>query len=362
MDMKHLIYWSKSQLFAAAGFLATCAVLASCSRAEQPPQAFTAAMWNVQALFDGEETGNEFRDFSEAAGWTAEKYSARITAISQAILQMPPPDIIGFLEVENASVLADLAGGSLAKYGYNWTAFSNIPGAAFGLGFLSRFPIEDSRAHSITVERGTAPRPILEVRIKPAGEPLVFLLCHWKSKLGNSTEVLRRASARVVQRRLRELRETEPETPVIVMGDLNENHDEFFRKGGDNLNLYALLPDDPGVAELATQLPANEHAFLVLSSEKPPRSITENIPALYSPWGKLEGGSYYFRGGWETIDHFLLGDGLFDGEGWDYSDSRVLNIEPFITSSGTPNSYIPRSGRGLSDHLPLLLYLQFVQF
>jgi endonuclease/exonuclease/phosphatase family metal-dependent hydrolase len=368
--MKRLIF-----ILAVAVFLAGCS---ACSTPTEAPQTFTAALWNVQTLFDGHEAGNEFRDFREAAGWTVEKYQARITAISQAILHMAPPGttppaLIGFSEIENLEVLYDLAGGSLAKHGYNWAAFSALPGAALGLGVLSSFPIKDLRAHSITVKNGTAPRPVLELRVEPRGEPIVFLLCHWKSKLGNDTELLRRASARVVQRRLMELLETEPETPVIVMGDLNENHDEFFRYAGRSIDFYALLPDDPDVAELAAQLLPNTRDFLVLSTEKPPRSLIEGIPALYSAWEDMqrgtsasgpgagsEAGSYYFRGGWETIDHILLSEGLFNDMGWVYSESRVLNHEPFITSSGTPNRYIPRSGRGLSDHLPLLLYLRYL--
>ena len=368
--MKIIVRGSKARLYTVAIFLAIFGISA-CSTAEQAPEIFTAAVWNVQAIFDGFEVGNEFRDYSEAAGWTSEKYMARITAISQAVLQMAeeknPPELIGFNEIENAAVLADLAQGSLAKYGYNWAAFATLPGAPIGLGFLSRFPFEDVRAHSITVEKGTAPRPVLEVRLNPRGEPLVFLLCHWKSKLGNDTEILRRASARVVQRRLRELRESEPGTPVIVMGDLNENHDEFFRNGGKALSFYALLSAGSDVLEAAAKHPAKERDFLILSAEKPPHSPIEDIPALYSPWedmrlgAELQGGSYYFRGGWETIDHMLLSDGLFNGTGWDFADFRVLNHEPFVTSDGTPNSYIPRNGRGLSDHLPLLVCFRFAQ-
>ena len=354
--MKHILLF----------FLAGCFILSSCSKAAEEPEVFIVALWNVQTLFDGNEAGTEFRDFRESAGWTAEKYQARLTILSQAILRMlpsgtQPPALIGFNEIENLGVLDDLAGRNLGRYGYNWTAFSSLPGAAMGLGFISRYPITDIRAHSITVERGTAPRPVLEVRVEPQGEPLVFLLCHWKSKLGNDTEILRRASARVVQRRLRELRSSEPDTPVIVMGDLNETHDEFYKRGETDLRLYSLLPDDPDLAELKQRLPAGERDFLILSAEKPPQSLIECIPPLYSTWWEEDKheGTYFFRGGWETIDHFLLSEALFNGAGWVFKNSQVLNYEPFITSGGAPNSYISKSGRGLSDHLPLLLYLQY---
>jgi hypothetical protein len=156
-----------------------------------------------------------------------------------------------------------------------------------------------------------------------------------------------------------ELRETEAETPVIVMGDLNENHDEFYLRGSSVL--CALLPDDPDAAAMAKKAPKE---YLVLSGEKPPGalSFTEDIPALYSPWGnEMIDGSYFYKGEWETIDHFLLSDALFGGSGWSYAGCQVLNREPFTSSSGAPAAYVPRHGRGLSDHLPLLLYLRDVR-
>ena len=335
---------------------------------------FTALVWNVQALFDGNEDGNEYAEFRETAGWTEEKYQARLNAISQAIQQIMPaaesskadkpqvPGLIGLVEIENSSILEDLA--SLSKRGYpkstlayNWTAFASLDGSSLGLGVLSRCPIVDGRSHSITVGGETAPRPVLEVRIQVRDKPLVFLLCHWKSKLGKDTETLRRASAKLVQRRLQEIEEREAGTPLIVMGDLNENHDEFYLRGVSAL--CALLPDDPGAAALALQAPAAQD-FLVLSGEKPPRTFAaEKTSALYSPWmEELSGGSYFYRGGWETIDHFLLSRQLFDGAGWDFAGCQVLNREPFTLSNGAPNAYVPKSGRGLSDHLPLILYIK----
>jgi hypothetical protein len=68
-------------------------------------------------------------------------------------------------------------------------------------------------------------------------------------------------------------------------------------------------------------------------------------------------GSYYYKDNWETIDHFLLTEQFFDKAGWDFSTCRVLAGEPFTNAKGTPAAYNPRSGYGLSDHLPLMLEL-----
>jgi len=374
--MKHAI--TGIFVFQAIFVLAGCGAFSAFSgqkRAGEETPLFTVAEWNVQALFDGRETGKEYAEYLETAGWTAEKYAARITAISQAFLQMAEmpldlevpaskgtvPDLIGFVELENAGILEDIARGTLSQYGYFWTAFANLPGSPLGIGFLSRFPIKETRVHSITVGKESAPRPVLEIRVEKRGKPLVFLLCHWKSKLGGDlvTENLRRASARVIQRRLRELKESEAETPVIVMGDLNENYDEFFRQTGKAL--CALLPDDPDAAALARRNSGVLKGSLVLSGEKPPRSLSfpEDACVLYSPWkDEMSDGSYYYRDEWETIDHFLLSEALFSGTGWNFASCRVLNQEPFTGSDGKPKPYVPRIGRGLSDHLPLLLCLR----
>jgi hypothetical protein len=265
------------------------------SQDRETPAVFSAAVWNVQALFDGEETGREYQDYQEAAGWNQEKYSARLTSLSRAIpllTEKGAPDLIGLVEVESPKVLEDLLRGPLAKSGYTASFFANIPGASLGLGILSRFPLVSARVHSIHSGGETAPRPVLEIRIEPRGKPLIVFLSHWKSKLGgeDATEALRRSSARIVKRRLAEILRDEPGSPALVMGDLNENHDEFYRRKSGII--CALFPDDAG-APGGGGIPED---CLIVSGEKPPRTRQTDEPVLYSPWNReLEGGSYYYR-------------------------------------------------------------------
>jgi endonuclease/exonuclease/phosphatase family metal-dependent hydrolase len=341
----------------------------------------TLMTWNLQALFDGTETGNEYEEYREAAGWSAEKYAGRLSVIAGAIGGMEtPPDIVAVQEAESAGVLQDLAG-ALAKQGYGWTHFAANPGMSLGLGVLSRFPLENTKAHSVTVNGDTAPRPVLETWVNAGGSGLVLFVCHWKSKLGSedATEATRRASARIILRRLRELAAEEPELPVIVMGDLNENYDEFYRRNGEVIS--ALLPDDPrsasqtgfyqlvpgtakdaaGTTEQAREL---QKDFLILSKNKPPaaRYFPAEAWVLYSPWaGELKNGSYYYKNDWETIDHFLLSAPLFDNSGWEYEGCAAADYPPFASPNGYPAAYNPRTGSGLSDHLPLLLSLRLVK-
>ncbi|MDR0720424.1 MAG: endonuclease/exonuclease/phosphatase family protein [Treponema sp.] len=374
------LFWKKLTLFKAnrvlkqaqlsiflilgAGFCYSGCTVTTGTRAGagEKPGFFTAAVWNVQTLFDGEGTGNEYTEYRSSAGWNHEKYEARLLSISRAIGGMTEkggPDLIGIIEVENSKILKNLAEGPLAKSGYSYTFFGALPGSSLGLGVLSRYPFIEARLHSLTDGKTTIPRPVLEVKIEAEGRPLIFFICHWKSKLGGDdlTERVRRSSAKVLQRRLRELQEEEPGTPAIIMGDLNENYDEFYRQGGAVIS--ALLPDDPTAAALASALSIGD--CLIVSGEKPPaaRYFNDSQAAFYSPWGKeLQTGSYWYNNSWETIDHFLLGPELFNGTDWEFEGCEVLASPPFTGPQGYPQPYMPRNGGGLSDHLPLLLTLK----
>ncbi|MCL2608383.1 MAG: endonuclease/exonuclease/phosphatase family protein [Treponema sp.] len=357
--------------------LAGCGGQGEGKSAETEETSLTIMSWNLQLLFDGTEDGTEYAEFRESAGWNREKYMARLNAIAGALAELDsPPDVIAMQEIESARVVADLAS-ALPNLGYNWAYFAGKPGMALGIGLISRFPVERAVSHSAFIEGDLIPRPVLEVEVRvreaggegraeESGSVLLFV-CHWKSKLGgeDKTESTRMASARVILRRIRELAELRPELPVIVVGDLNINHDEFLKGGG--LAMKSLVPDSRAAAELALAYrPAGiprsgQRDFIVISHEKPPaaRHFPAGTVALYSPWTvEKSGGSYFFRNSWETIDHFLLSPRFFGPAGWEFVDSRVLDVRPFVDQAGKPNAYNPRTGRGLSDHLPIMLVLR----
>jgi endonuclease/exonuclease/phosphatase family metal-dependent hydrolase len=374
--MKNNFYCRFAVLF--FGFL-SFVFAAGCSFPESGPEGEAAnrsivlMTWNVHNLFDGKDNGYEYDEFLESAGWSTEKYLGRINTISAAIDTIEPqPDVIFFQEIESLKILKDLA--SSMKGNFLWSHFANNPGAAVGLGILSRFPLRETKVHSIAVNGDAAPRPVLETRIQTDVENFVVFVCHWKSKVGGEdiTENIRKASARVILRRIRELRENEPEVGVIIAGDLNVNHDDFYRR--DSRIICALLPDDPYCAELTGCLKTNginiaalQKDFIVISKNKPPEPVhfPEGTILLFSPWmyaaaetGDPEHGTYYYKNNWETIDHFLISNHFFNNAGWEYDRVTVKNNHPFANSEGKPVPYNVRTGAGLSDHLPLLLVLK----
>ncbi|MDR2964912.1 MAG: endonuclease/exonuclease/phosphatase family protein [Treponema sp.] len=321
--------------------------------AQTTTQGLTLMTWNVHNLFDGKDDGFEYAEFRQDSGWSQEKYLDRINSISAAISGLhKKPDIILLQEIESLTVLEDLAASLSA--GYSWSHFAGNYGAAVGLGLISRLPLGESMAHSITIGSETSPRPVLEVRIDNDVESFVIFICHWKSKLGgdDATEPLRRASARVILRRMRELWEHEPELGMIIAGDLNLNHNDFYRRGSNIIT--ALLPDDPYCAEIA----GVQTDFFILSRNKPPQPVyfADEYIVLFSPWMEdLENGTYYYAYNWETIDHFLLSNHFFNDFGWEYESASIINYHPFVNANGIPAGYNQRTGNGLSDHLPLMV-------
>ncbi|MDR0684438.1 MAG: endonuclease/exonuclease/phosphatase family protein [Spirochaetaceae bacterium] len=347
------------------------------------PSDLSVATWNLQALFDGRDDGVEYDEYSGSNGWNNEKYLARLNTFSKAISSIGKngPDIIALIEVENAAVLENLADEYLADNAYRYSFFAGLPGYSLGLGLLSRYPLTRALSHSSNIRGEILPRPVAEVWLEPEGESMVVFICHWKSKLGGdeATEMLRREAARVILRRIKAIKAEFPDTPILILGDLNENYDEFERQDGELR--CALMPDSPEAAKITgydgdsendeegsqngeedtVPEPPLPQDFLVLSMEKPPSSsFFPGIDGVfYTPWeAELEKGSYYYNGGWESIDHLLLSEAFFDSAGWEFKDASVVDTEPFVNSKGEPNTYNTRTGSGLSDHLPLLLTLE----
>jgi endonuclease/exonuclease/phosphatase family metal-dependent hydrolase len=358
-------------LLLAVSCVGSCDVYADSSGGDNASN-LSVATWNLQALFDGNDNGIEYDEYRDSNGWNNEKYLARLNSFSKAIsaIEKKGPDIIALIEVENAGVLETLAGDYLGDSDYRYSFFAGLPGYSLGLGLVSRYPFTRTRSHSSNIGGEILPRPVAEVWLEPEGQSVVIFICHWKSKLGGDadTEVLRRDAARVILRRITAIRQENAAIPILILGDLNENYDEFSRQ--DSELRCALLPDSPEAAKLTGYSreteeevevkPRGAQDFFVLSSEKPPKtSFFSGVEGVfYTPWGtELEKGSYYYSGDWESIDHFLLSEAFFDLSGWDFKNAAVLDIEPFVNSRGEPNSYNTRTGSGLSDHLPLLLTL-----
>ena len=331
-------------------------LLAACGNAGPT---LTVVSYNVQNLHDATDDGGEYREFTTAGGWNEALYTAKLRAIASALRGAVPAgaDLVALQEVEHAGAARRLVNLELSRQGYRHVVWLPDPRSATGPVVLSKLPVR--RVGALWVEGSPEQplRPILEVEValgEAVDAPSLFLFNnHWKSRHGGAaeTERYRRRAAALLVARLREIHAADPAADVIVAGDLNVSVDEYERRR--RRYVTALMPAAAAVGAAA----------LPVTSAVPPLAAPL---ALFSPWfayrdaGRTPAGSYRYQGTWETIDHLLLGPGLFDAAGVSYSGSDRFAVisEDLLDATGGPRRFLrgPPPG-GYSDHLPLRLEL-----
>ncbi len=315
----------------------------------------TILSYNVKNLFDDVDDGTEYERFDpERGAWTRADFDRKLRAVAEVIKKstLNGPDVVALQEVENRHALDRLCGGYLGLLGYDYRAVVPVGDQAVQCAVVSRYPIRRVGVLNPGDWDDRGQRFILETEIEYRGQTLFLFNNHWKSKTGGSrsTEPARVASAQVLTRRIGELLVKDPDADIVVLGDFNENVEEFRARAGRYRT--ALLPfeargsDAPGILYLAD------------TPEK--AGLQDDLVVLYETWYELpedKRGSYVYQGLWQTPDHILLSPGLFDSRGFTYSRGQfqVLRSSFLIHSK----SGFPKHGSKwpYSDHLPLLLTL-----
>lgn len=290
------------------------------------------ATWNTQLMFDGIDDGTEFSEFSIAKNrWSAQKYGIRLARLCEGLLLcgsasgMGPnsaPDIIVLQEVENERIVYDICNRLPQRNGHRHGVFvPPDPPSAFTSAVLSRFPVTSVSVHSADCGIDGV-RPLLEVTIDCNGVALTVLAVHWKSKSGaDEGSAARRRQEILLAERLRTIERERPGTLVLACGDFNQMPHEFTRMEG-YINSWSFA--------------ANR----------------QNAPVT---------GTYWYNDDWEAIDHFFCPSYLCDGIAPEIEQITVVAREPLLNSQGVPSRYEVYSGRGYSDHLPLVLTLRLAE-
>ena len=305
--------------------------------------------YNVQNLFDAYVTGNEYPEYTPEEGWTVDQYKIRLGRTARAITQghNSVPDIVVLQEIEHAGVLEDLLHESLAERGFQWYASTNDLDSAIQTGVISRFPITDVRIHGVQHLRS-----VLEVTLDVGKESLVLFTLHAKSKRGGveETEAQRIATTEVVSVRVQELLKGNPFLPIIVAGDFNQSADSFLREG--QLYQTALVPFESIEADAYRDAGSLVVAGVPVTQDWYTWWLDRNMVLLAQAQG-----SYWYEGVWETFDQILLSPAFFDGYGLEYKLGQVGSGGFLCDAKGRPVAWNIRTGRGISDHLPVYVIL-----
>jgi endonuclease/exonuclease/phosphatase family metal-dependent hydrolase len=326
----------KKTRFCPALFLLLAALL--CCRNAQVNNArntravsFLLVSWNVQTFFDGETDGTEYDEYRRAGSpWNRERYRSRLTRLCEC-LEILDADVLVLEELENEAVVRDINNelpGHLARNKlYPYACFAKTPGTAIGCAVFSRFPILETTVHQVDWRETNAPiapsmRPIMEVVISVDDDaPRVRLFVnHWKSKSGGETEAAfwqslqEAALARRISRSSGDA--------IAACGDFNRGIEEFTPAGGQDVELRG-----------GFSAPVKCRAGWLL-----PQAVAAG------------GGSYFYQGAWERIDH-IFAAGAMSMTAFSAARDGPWMLE--TDAGAAPYRYVLSSGAGYSDHLPV---------
>lgn len=262
--------------------------------------------------------------------WTWDRFRKKRNRIVRTLLSVEGiwgslPDVVACCEVENRWVLQALLEETvLSKADYVVVHHEGADPRGIECGLLFRTSVWEcvsSRAVPVPGEGSKPLRPILYACLREisSGACYHFLVNHWPSRLGGSTQVRRMRAATALLAAVDSIRCLSPTDAVVALGDFNEGPDaEAIRALSSSLNLIC-----PGVRDPA--------------------------------WGVQ--GSVRYRGKWDLIDLVLVSvAGQAAPKAWIHvlpdlveEEKRWLGVRPFRTYQG------PRYVGGLSDHFPIVV-------
>ncbi len=321
-------------------------------RCSDKPEKIIIAFYNVENLFDtinqnGVRDG-EFTPVSKLE-WNTEKYEKKLHDLAKVITAIDPahlPMLIGLAEVENLTVVEDLANRTvLGSAGYGVVHYESPDERGIDVALMYRksyFEPLFSKTYSLgfPFDPDDKTRDMLYVKgVSPLKDTLHLLIDHWPSRSVGAEESApkRLAAARSVKTVADSILAVVPDANIIIMGDLNDN------------------PIDPSIVE-------------ILKAEKPAGNISDN--RLYNlATAKFEQGegTLYWRS-WDLFDQIIVsGNVLKNGGPYQLSPAEIQIVkEDWMLYERNDGVKVPNrtAGRnayygGFSDHLPV--YIEFVR-
>ncbi|HRG91139.1 MAG TPA: endonuclease/exonuclease/phosphatase [Chitinophagales bacterium] len=307
------------------------------------------AFYNLENLFDTLNDPNKNDDdFTPAGanGYTAKVYEDKIRKLTEVLSQIGTdvsPDgfsILGVAEIENRKVLEDLfAQPEFAKRHYQIVHHEGPDERSIDPAFIYNpkyFKLLSSQSLFVRLENPNGSlhytRDVLWVSGLYDGEPLHVFVNHWPSRRGGEEASApgRAAAASVSKKVIDSLMAIDPNTKVIVMGDLNDD------------------PTSPSVAK-------------VLGAKTKIGDVKAG--GLYNPWAdflKKGIGTLAYQDSWNLFDQIMISSGFLNKEqnGYFYRGAHIFNRQFMVTPTGKYKGYPMRTYDGIiynggySDHFP----------
>jgi len=307
--------------------------------------------YNVENLFDTEKdtltNDNEFLP-NGSNQWTPERYHQKLQNLAYAISQIGKEQggvvVLGVSEIENERVLNDLvAQPALQPLNYKVAHHDSPDLRGVDVAFIyqgDRFEFILQKPHTLVVPDKPYFKTrdqLLLVGVLDNTDTLYLIVNHWPSKSGGEARSapMRMAAAKLTRSIVDSLLNINPNSKIIIMGDLNDN---------------------PNAKSITQELNAKEKISNVTKSD------------IFNPMIKMykDGiGSYAYRDSWELIDQIMVTYALLNPNPntYKYVSAHVFSPNFLKTKSGSFQGYPFRTyaggtyAGGYSDHFPVYIIL-----
>ncbi|PLX24242.1 MAG: endonuclease, partial [Salinivirgaceae bacterium] len=271
------------------------------------------AFYNLENLFDTIDS-NAKGDFDWTPGgnkiWNTERYTKKLKNLASVIEKLdgdenlPGPDLLGFCEVENRSVVEDLIKTSpIDKANYGIVHYEGSDKRGIDVGLLYRkdnFEVTHSKSYKLIFEgEDYHTREQLMVTGKLFGEKVNIIVNHWPSRRGGpeKSEYRRVHAAKLTKSIADSIKNADPKAKIIIMGDFNDD-------------------------------PINKSISEVLGATSDEKALKK--AGFYNPLAKKltkTEGSLCYRDIWYLFDQILITPNMISGKGIQYNSAQLFNDE-----------------------------------
>ncbi len=309
----------------------------------------TLGFYNLENLFDTLDTeGVNDSEFTPNGGknWNTFKYNKKLNNLSEVIAQLGTsgsgPEILGVAEIENKSVLEDLAKQKLiAKQQYKIIQYNSLDARGIDVALLynpSVFTPISSKNIPLINPEDTAfkSRDLLYVSGKMDGELVHIMVAHWPSRRGGEkrSRPLRIMAAKDARTIIDSLLNEDKNAKIFFMGDLNDD------------------PLSPSVKKYLKGVGSKD----LMTGQ-----------TLFNPmvsYYRKGIGTLAWRDAWNLFDQIIVSPGVVGpNDGFTYYGTKIFN-KPFIKQfegqfKGYPyRTYVGSTFMGgYSDHFPVYMYV-----
>lgn len=314
---------------------------------------FIVGFYNVENLFDTIDDPNNSGDdeyiMESKKNWNTKRYYQKVNDLAHVISVFDKPelpDIIGFAEIENQLVLADITKSKyLENEEYKIVHFNCNDHRGIDVGLIYKhksFKVLKSESIFVKIEPDSdyenyTTRDILYVKgLALKTDTLHIFVNHWPSRRGGlkKSENKRITAAKVLRSKVDSLLSISKETNIIIMGDMNDE-------------------------------PTNKSLNEVLKAKKKATKSDELINLMYLLHENKKG-TYSYRGNWNMLDHIIVSNFLHKKEKGltlvNKKNAYILMKDWMMYKNekkgySSPNKTYGGSNYygGISDHLPIFI-------